>query len=223
MDRAIVLVSGGIDSAVSLFWCTKRGWDVCPLTFHSYMRPQKEVQAVMALTEASGCRDRLIEVHVPFLMEVDDLLKGGIENPLLKEAPLAYVPSRNLIFYSIAAHYGEVVKARWIIGGHNGADSDTFPDASPEFFQAMNRLLSMGLLTHSKSPIEIVNPLQGLTKTEVVRLGLELEVPLDRTWSCNWDLEAPCGDCSSCVERAEAFREIGLEDPLLLPTEGTGL
>jgi 7-cyano-7-deazaguanine synthase len=223
MDRAVVLVSGGIDSAVALFWSLSKGWEVHPLTFHSYLRPAREVEAVVGLTKATGCRDRLIEVPLPFLMEVDDLLKGGLQNPLLRSAPLAYVPARNLIYYSVAAHYGEVLGARWIVGGHNGADSDTFPDAGPEFFKALNGLLSFGLLTHHQSPLHIVNPLQGLAKEEVVRLGLELGVPLERTWSCNWDLEKPCGECMSCEERAEAFRRAGIEDPLLVCERETGL
>jgi 7-cyano-7-deazaguanine synthase len=161
MERAVILLSGGIDSAVSLFWSLRKGWEAYPLTFHGHLRPQREVQAVMALTESSRCRKRLIEVDLPFLMEVDDLLKGEVDNPLLRRAHLAYVPARNLIFYSIAAHYGEVLGARWIVGGHNGGDSEIFPDARPEFFKAMNRIIGMGLLTHHRSPISVVNPLEG--------------------------------------------------------------
>lgn len=223
MERAIVLVSGGIDSAVALYWAMEKGWYVYPLTFHCYLRPMREVKAVKALTAASGCAERLMEIPLPFLMEVDDLLKARAPNPLLKSAPLAYVPARNLIFYSIAAHYGEVVGARWIVGGHNGADSDTFPDAGPRFFEAMNALVGLGLLTHHRAPLHIVNPLQGLTKEEVVLKALRLGVPLDKTWSCHWDRDAPCGDCMSCVERSEAFERAGVRDPLMLRLRETGV
>ncbi len=216
MDKAIVLLSGGIDSAVSLFWSVRRGWDVYPLTFHYFMRPKREVEAVAGLAALSGCQEQVIEVHLPFLMEVEDLLSQGLDNPRLEGAPLTYVPARNLIFYSIAAHYAEVRDARWVVGGHNGLDSETFPDASPGFFRALNGLYDLGLLSAGDSPVEIINPLQGLSKAEVIRLGREHGVPFARTWSCSLDGETPCGTCSSCLERSTAFERAGWGDTLLL-------
>ncbi len=216
MEKAIVLVSGGLDSGVSLVWSLQQGWEVYPLTFDYHLRPRQERRAVKILTALCDCEERTIAVDLPFMMEVEDILKHGTGNPSLREAPLTYVPARNLIFYSIAAHHAEVTGARWIVGGHNGADSLTFPDANPEFFGALNRLLHNSLLTSEEVPVEVVNPLQGLSKAEVVRLGMELEVPLGETWSCSLDQEAPCGECHSCMERAKAFDQTGLEDPLLL-------
>ncbi len=223
MDRAIVLLSGGIDSAVSLFLAREKGWKVYPLTFHYYIRPKKEMVAVRTLTRLCDCEERLIEVDLPFLKDVEDLLGEGLENPLLEVAPLPYVPARNLIFYSIAAHFGEVNGARWIVGGHNGADSVTFPDAGKGFFDSFNEIFDTALLTHRNLPLEVVNPLQGLSKAEVIRLGMELRVPLEKTWSCNWDNDEPCGECLSCRQRAEAFEEAGVEDPLILRLGKEGL
>ncbi len=220
MERAIVLVSGGIDSAVSLFMSLQKGWDLYPLTFKYYMRPRREIEATMGLAELAGCREKLIEVDLPFLMEVEDLLHLGLDNHRLEKAPPTYVPARNLIFYSIAAHYAELKDAKWIVGGHNGLDRETFPDAQPEFFEALNRLLGLGLLTARDSRVEIVNPLQGLTKAEVIQVGGDYSVPLERTWSCSLDGAAPCGECSSCQERSRAYERLGLEDPLLAyPTQ----
>ncbi len=216
MERAIVLLSGGIDSAVSLLWSMDRGWEIYPLTFQYHLRPERERAAVEMLTNLCGCKDKLISVDLPFMMEVEDMQKLGVENPLLARAPLTYVPARNLVLYSIAAHHAEVTGARWIVGGHNGPDSDTFPDADPEFFSVLNELLGRSLLTSAELPVTIVNPLQGLSKSQVIRLGVELGVPLAETWSCSLDRKTPCGECHSCQERAGAFEGAGLEDPLLL-------
>ncbi len=215
MVRALVLLSGGLDSAVSLSWALREGWSVYPLTFHYHERPQREKDATASLVRHSRCQENLLEVDLPFLMEVEDLRENGLENPSLQDAPGSYVPARNLIFYATAAHYGEILGAQWLVGGHNGADGEIFPDAAPAFFGGLNRLLKLGLLTASKSRLQIVNPLEGLTKADVLRLGRELGVPFDVTWSCHYDGAVPCGTCASCRERERAFQRLGTEDPLL--------
>ncbi|MFQ5907858.1 MAG: 7-cyano-7-deazaguanine synthase [Thermoplasmata archaeon] len=214
-DRALVLLSGGLDSAVSFHWALKQGWSVRPITYNYHERPQREKDATASLVRRADLRDELIEVELPFLMEVEDLQENGIENRALGRAPGSYIPARNLIFYATAAHYGEILSARWLVGGHNGADGEIFPDATPAFFEGLNRLLTMGLLTATTSRLQVVNPLKGRTKVEVLRLGRELDVPFALTWSCHYDRAVPCGTCSSCREREKAFQELGVEDPLL--------
>lgn len=220
MERSIILLSGGLDSAVSLYLALDRGWEVHPLTFHFFLRPQREVLAAQRLSELTGCRDRLIEVDLPFLKELEDLRRERLQNPYLEGAPESYSPGRNLIFYSIAGHYAEVRGANWIVGGHNGADSETFPDATPAFFGTLNEILRIGLLTADKLTPTVINPLAGLTKAGVIAQGQRLGVPLEETWSCVRNLPRPCGVCDSCVERGKAFEEAGLEDPLLSTSKG---
>ncbi|MFQ5553169.1 MAG: 7-cyano-7-deazaguanine synthase [Thermoplasmata archaeon] len=220
MDRALVLLSGGLDSAVSLYWAVKQGWSVHPMTYHYHERPEREKDAAASLVKLSGSLEDLLEVNLPFLMEVEDLLENGLENPSLGDAPGTYVPARNLIFYATAAHYGEILGAQWLVGGHNGADGGIFPDATPAFFEGLNRLLELGLLTASTSRLRVVNPLQGRSKADVLRLGQELGVPFEVTWSCHYDRATPCGACSSCREREEAFQDLGIEDPLLAAPRG---
>lgn len=217
MTRVVVLVSGGIDSAVALYWSVDQRWEVHPLTFDYPNRPLPERRATHELVERTGCGERLEEVSLPFLEEVEDLREEGRLGSHLEAAPDAYVPARNLIFYAVAANMGEVLGARQIVGGHNGTDPDTFPDASPAFFDTLNALLAQGLLTHEASPLEVTNPLEGMTKAEIVARGHDLGVPFGETWSCQYDRDRPCGSCPSCEEREAAFRRAGRQDPLWDP------
>ena len=211
--RAIVLLSGGIDSAVALSWAKDQGWDLLPLTFDYFARPTKEGAAIDALARHAGVGP-IRHVDLPFLKEVDDLRRDGIANEALLEAPESYIPARNLIFYGLAAYVAEQEAARYIVGGHNGLDPESFPDSSPKFFNFINSVLRLGLWTYPKTPVQVLVPLGGKSKADVVRAGLERKVPFGVTWSCYWDRGAHCGTCPSCRERREAFAAVGVEDPV---------
>ena len=211
--RALVLFSGGIDSAVTLWWAKAQGWEVLPLTFHYFRRPDREVRATRRLKDLAGL-PALREVELPFLKEVYDLRDEGVANQLLLESPEGYIPARNMVFYALAAYYAEVEGARWVLGGHNGTDPDSFPDASPKFFNFVNSMYRIGLWSWPKTPVQILLPLSGKSKVEVVRLGRELGVPFEHTWSCYWDGDVHCGVCESCRERRAAFAALGVPDPI---------
>ncbi len=220
MERAIVLLSGGVDSAVALWWAKARGWEVRPLTFDYYGRPKRERTAIQALVERAGVRP-VRSVELPFLREVDDLRPSGFENRALNESPEGYIPARNLVFYSLAAYYAELDGVRYLVGGHNGTDPESFPDASPKFFDHLNRVFGMSLWSYADAPVEVVIPLSGKSKEEVLRLGQHLGVPFELTWSCYWDQDVHCGTCASCRERREAFEAIGVKDPVAYETRST--
>jgi 7-cyano-7-deazaguanine synthase len=213
MDRAIVLLSGGVDSAVTLWWAKAQGWDVQPLSFDYFNRPRREHTAVDALVARAGVRP-IRYVDLPFLKEVDDLRPAGFANPILKDSPEGYIPARNLIFYGLAAYYAELEGTRYIVGGHNGIDPESFPDASPKFFNFLNSVYHLSLWSYPKSPLQVLVPLSGKTKEDVVRMGLKDNVPFDVTWSCYWDRDLHCGTCVSCVERKAAFAAVGVPDPV---------
>lgn len=213
MDRAIVLLSGGVDSAVTLSWAKQRGLDIRPLTFDYFGRPVQEHRAIDALTSKAGL-GRTRHVDLPFLKEVDDLRKEGFENRVLLDSPEGYIPGRNLIFYGLAGYYAELDGVRYIVGGHNGIDPESFPDSSPKFFNFLNSVFHLSLWSYDKSPVQILVPLSGKSKEDVVRMGLEMKVPFEATWSCYWDREVHCGVCASCRERKEAFRAVGVADPV---------
>jgi len=213
-DRALVLLSGGIDSAVSLYWALSRGWDVRTLEFGYYQRPHREKTACERLCERAGIAKSIV-VPLEFIREVSDIDGKELAGTFWEQAPQGYIPSRNLIFYSFAAYYAEILGARFIVGGHNRGDSEEFPDAGKKFFDQMNEILKSSVWSHSRLNVEILLPLVGLGKAEVVRLGNKLKVPFELTWSCYHNGEAPCGICDSCSERSESFLDAGISDPLL--------
>jgi 7-cyano-7-deazaguanine synthase len=211
--KALVLLSGGIDSAVCLWWARRQGWDAVALTVDYHERPKAETRAVRDLLAGARVKD-LITVPLPFLMEIDDLKKDGLVNPLLEAAPGPYIPARNMIFYALAGYYAETLGTPLIVGGHNGIDPETFPDSSPDFFTHVNSLYRLGLWSYPRSPVSIKLPLAGKPKDEVLSMGLKLGVPFEVTWSCYWDGEKHCGRCGSCLERKDAFRRLGVADPV---------
>jgi 7-cyano-7-deazaguanine synthase len=207
---SIVLLSGGLDSAVALYWALNHGYEVETLTFDYFRRSEREIDACKAVSKAAGCSNRVFDLS--FLKEIDDS-KAGLRNPVLKNAPSAYIPCRNVIFYGIAASLAEVLDCRYLIGGHNKDDIRNFPDASPLFFESFNRTASIGRISKDRTG-EVVLPLANLDKASVVRLGKKLGVPFEYTWSCYKSEKSPCGKCPACLLRAQAFREARIPDPL---------
>lgn len=211
--KALVLLSGGIDSGVALFWSLQQGHEVLPLTFDYHLRPERELEALEALLARARGQGRvapLQRIALPFLREVEDMQPRPAH---LRGAPEGYIPARNLVFYSIAASLAESQGAQRIVGGHNGTDPELFPDSSPPFFADFNALLGRGAWSHGRAPFEVVLPITGKSKAEVLRLGFDLGVPFEVTWSCYADGKAHCGVCGSCQERREAFVEVGRQDP----------
>lgn len=192
-DRALVLLSGGLDSAVALWWAIDQGYDVVPLSFRYRGRPGRESRAARALAQRAGLA--IVEADLPFLEE-------PAPEGRWRAAPRGYIPARNAIFYASAAYHAQILECDIIVGGHNRDDASRFPDANADFFARFERLLGEGLWrADGRATPRLVMPLHTLTKLEVVALGRELGVPLALAWSCYEDGEAPCGVCPSCVER----------------------
>ncbi len=207
--RAIVLMSGGLDSAVALYWARSQGWDISTIEFEYHERPGRERRASSDLRKSAGI-DKHIIVSIPFIREVADIPASELANPRLETAPEGYIPARNLIFYSMSAYYAEISGARYIVGGHNRTDCESFPDAGKNFWAQLNQLLKTAVWSYPEVQAEIILPLIDKDKTEVIRLGTALGVPFNLTWSCYYDASQPCGVCESCIERAEAFAAAGL-------------
>ena len=202
MTKAIVLLSGGVDSATCLYWAQHEGFDIIALSFIYHLRPQHERNASKKLAQLVNAK--YIEVDISFLKNTADL--RAEQYPGLEDVEDdAYIPARNLIFYSIATYYAEALEAEYIIAGHIAHDSLIFPDATQEFFRAFEVLVSQSLVS-VKTP-KVLTPLSSMSKEEVGRLAKKLNVPLELTWSCYSDGETQCGVCLSCQERKMALQQ----------------
>lgn len=211
-DRAVVLLSGGIDSAVCLWWTMQKGWDPFALTFNYYQRNPREIRATERLVQESRAKEYKA-IEVPFLKEVMDDPIIGIER-YEEEIPSSYVPARNTVFYAISTWWAETVNADWIIGGHNRLDFTHYPDSRPNYIEAMNRVLKLGTYIGQRKDLKIITPLADLSKVEILKMTLDLGVPLHLTWSCHGKGEKACGLCEACRVRKDIFRQLGIEDPI---------
>lgn len=194
----IVLLSGGLDSAVALGWALRRFRQVRGLSFTFSGRAEPERRAARRVARAAGVG--MEEIEIPFLREAGRRHSGR---------PRGYIPARNLVFYSVALARAEALGAGSVVGGHTRSDPARFPDASPPFFRRLESLAARA----GYPPVRIRTPLSRLDKAGVVRLGLRLRVPLALTWSCYRTRPTPCGRCPACRERADAFERCGVPDP----------
>jgi 7-cyano-7-deazaguanine synthase len=219
VKQAIVLLSGGLDSATTLYYALSKGFDVRALIFDYGQRHRREIKAAKAVARSAGVPCEVVRIGLPW--KGSALLDASIRVPeklFCKKGsiPVTYVPARNIIFLSFAASFAEAVGANTIFIGANAVDYSGYPDCRPEFFRAFQRSLDRGLKTAvCKRPIRIETPLLRLTKAGIVRLGVGLGVPFAKTWSCYKGRAKPCGVCDSCRLRAKGFREARVRDPLL--------
>jgi 7-cyano-7-deazaguanine synthase len=215
-DRALVMLSGGLDSATCLYWAKEKYSDVIAITFNYFGRLVQEKRAGVQLVNAAGI-NKLIEIDLPFVKEAGDssYYSGRFkEKPHSNAQESSYVPARNMIFYSIGAHYAEYLGAKWIIGGHNLHDAKFFKDASKRFIDKINILFKEGCLLCNDQAYQILLPLSSMNRKQIIRLAIKLKAPIELTWSCHREGTVHCGNCYSCRQRLQAFSDLGLKDPV---------
>lgn len=214
-ERALVMLSGGLDSATCLYWARSKYSDVSTITFNYFGRLANEKSAAARLAKRAGVT-KMIEIDLPFIKEASDFYNGhsGRNASDLGGMRSSYVPARNMIFYSIAAHYAEFLGIKNIIGGHNHHDVQFFKDASKKYIEKLNALFKEGCLLCNGRAYRILLPLAGMQRREIVRLAIRLETPVELTWSCHRKGSVHCGRCYSCRQRLEAFRSLGIPDPV---------
>ncbi|MDQ3888521.1 MAG: 7-cyano-7-deazaguanine synthase QueC [Thermoproteota archaeon] len=216
-DRALVMLSGGLDSATCLYWAKEKYSEVIAITFNYFGRLVQEKRASVQLVKAAGI-NKLIEIDLPFVREAGDssyYYSGRFkEKPHSNAQESSYVPARNMIFYSIGAHYAEYLGAKWIIGGHNLHDAKFFKDASKRFIDKINILFREGCLLCNDQAYQILLPLSRMNRKQIIRLAMKLKAPIELTWSCHREGTVHCGSCYACRQRLEAFNNLGLKDPV---------
>jgi 7-cyano-7-deazaguanine synthase len=216
LQRAVVLLSGGMDSCVCAALAVRDYRTAAVHVSYGQRTEQRERTAFEGICEQLGIRDRLA-VRNEALRAIGGsaLTDPNIAVPeaaaIGKEIPVTYVPFRNAHFLAVAVSWAEVLGATKVYIGAVEQDSSGYPDCRPAYYQAFNEVVRTGT---KEGRIEIVTPLIGLRKAEIVRLGLELGAPFDLTWSCYSRQDRACGVCDSCLLRLRAFREAGAVDPV---------
>jgi 7-cyano-7-deazaguanine synthase len=214
--RAVVLLSGGMDSCVCAALAAR---DYAAAALHvSYGQrtEQRERQSFLAICDRLNIQEKLL-VRNDALRAIGGsaLTDQNIAVPTASVAghdiPVTYVPFRNAHFLSVAVSWAEVLGAEKIYIGAVEHDSSGYPDCRPAYYAAFNRVIDAGTKAGN---IEIVTPLIAMRKTEIIRLGLELNAPFDLTWSCYSREDQACGLCDSCVLRLRAFAASGVSDPI---------
>jgi 7-cyano-7-deazaguanine synthase len=211
LTRAILLLSGGIDSATALYLTKQQTDDIYSINIIYARSYDAEAEASKKIAAAAHVKDHL-SIILPFFKDLEQLYQPAPSS----EITPAYVPARNIVFYGVAAAYAETLKANLIVFGSNADDAKELPDAGPAFIQLINELIHIGTRAGQNGfTIKVVNPLISYSKSEVLKLALELKVPLELTWSCYENGKMPCGRCRGCFGRREAFKKIAVPDPLL--------
>ena len=217
--KAVVLFSGGLDSTTVLVYALKQGYDVYPLTFSYGQRHAIEIKQSERTLEKYGLLNRQTIFSIDLTPFVNcSLINKNLEVPEFAEnrIPSTYVPSRNLIFLSVASGFAETLCAEKIFIGVNSVDYSGYPDCRPEFVEAFNKTIAVGTKQGVESGIEVVAPILNMSKKEIVELGMSLGVDYSLTHSCyNPTAEGlSCGVCDSCRLRLEGFKQAGFTDPL---------
>jgi len=223
MREAVVLLSGGLDSAVTLYFAKKRRFRCHCLIFDYGQRHKREIESAKKIAIKANCPYRILKINLPWkgssLLNRRLEIPGGTKAPRRQGTsgiPSTYVPGRNIIFLSFALSYAETIGAEVIFIGANSIDFSGYPDCRPEFYRVFRKVIAAGTKAGvEKREIKVETPLIRKTKAQIIRLGKQLGVPFELTWSCYRGGQAPCGNCDSCYFRAKGFLETGILDPLL--------
>lgn len=220
--KAVVLLSGGLDSSTVLYQAKADGCECYALSFDYQQRHQRELEAAKAIALSAGVQQHQVIRFDLGLWGGSALTDQALDVPrdralseMADRIPITYVPARNTIFLSFALAYAEALEAQRVYMGANALDYSGYPDCRPDYIQAMQQVFQLGTKQGREgTPIQILTPLIDLKKTEIIELGNQLNVPWEKTWSCYQGNDKACGVCDACQLRLNAFQELGLTDPI---------
>jgi 7-cyano-7-deazaguanine synthase len=215
-SRAVVLLSGGMDSCVCLALAEREHRVAALHLGYGQRTEQREKRAFLAICDRLRIEQRLMVQNEAFRAIggsalTDPSIAVPRSDSIGDAVPVTYVPFRNAHFLAVAVSWAEVIGAEKVYIGAVEPDSSGYPDCRPEYYRAFNAVVKAGT---KQGRIEIVTPLIAMRKAEIIRLGLELGAPFDLTWSCYSREDFACGVCDSCVLRMRAFGEAGSVDPI---------
>lgn len=221
--KAVILLSGGLDSSTVLYQAKAEGHECYAISFDYQQRHRRELDSTHLVAKTSGVVEHQVVNFDLRQWGGSALTDNTINLPeqrslqeMSQHIPITYVPARNTIFLSFALGYAEAIAAEFVYIGVNALDYSGYPDCRPDYIQAMQEVFRLGTKQGREGQsIKIISPLIHLQKTEIIQLGNQLGVPWELTWSCYAGEEVACGVCDSCRLRLAAFQELGLTDPLV--------
>lgn len=219
MKKAVIVLSGGLDSTTCMGLAEEAGYELYPITFSYGQRHDREVEQAKQVSESFKVQQHRI-VDIGFFSQIGgsaltdhevEVSTDGVDD----EIPSTYVPARNMIFLSLASAYAEVIGAEAVYIGVSAVDFSGYPDCRPEFIQSMEKTVNLATKTGATGEAILIKaPLIHLTKKETVSEGLRLNVPYHLTTSCYLGGDEACGKCDSCRLRIKGFQEAGAKDPI---------
>ncbi|MFH0816392.1 MAG: 7-cyano-7-deazaguanine synthase QueC [Methanobacteriota archaeon] len=218
-EKAVVLLSGGLDSTVSACVAKREGLDIFALTIDYGQRHKRELGSAKKVAKAIGAKEHLVIRVDMAKIGGSALTDGELRVPksgVKPGIPITYVPARNLVFLALAVSYAEKVGAAKVYIGANSVDYSGYPDCRPEFIEAFGVAANLGTKEGVEGAgMQIVAPLQTMNKGEIVKLGIKLGAPMHMTWSCYEGGKEACGKCDSCRLRLKGFAGAGAADPIV--------
>ena len=223
MDKtAVCLISGGLDSSVAEYLAKSEGYQIYAISFNYSQRHEKEIESAKKIATSVNSKN-----HILYDIDLSKFGSSSLVDKSLnpekdhnldeigKKIPSTYVPARNTIFLSIALAYAEAIDAEVIFIGATATDYSGYPDCRPEYFEAFQKMADIATKKCVEGkPIKINAPLLYLTKAEIIKKGLSLGVPFEKTWSCYMGGKKACGRCDSCLLRLKGFNEAQASDPI---------
>ena len=219
--KIVVIVSGGMDSVTSMYYALEHSKDVKVLSFNYGQKHKKELVKAKELIAELG-----LEHHIVDIQYIKDLISNSVltsDNEVPEghyaedNMKATVVPNRNAIMLSIAYGYAVSNECDFLLFGVHSGDHFIYPDCRPQFAEKINEALILG--NEGFGLVQIVAPFINISKSDIATMGIELNVPFEKTWTCYKGLERPCLKCGTCVERTEAFLDNNSKDPLLTDEE----
>ncbi|MFH1504841.1 MAG: 7-cyano-7-deazaguanine synthase QueC [Candidatus Omnitrophota bacterium] len=212
MKRGVILLSGGIDSAVTLYYAKNKGYKLSALIFDYSQRHKNEIKRAVQIAKLNriGCRVLKIDLSWAKSSLTNEKIKVPVDRKLRsREIPVTYVSGRNIIFLSYAFSLAESIEAKAVFIGAHTQDYSGYPDCRPEFLKSFAKAVNLGI---KDKGMKLITPLINKNKKDIIKLGLKLGVPFQHTWSCYNGGAKPCKKCDSCKFRIKAFKELGINE-----------
>jgi 7-cyano-7-deazaguanine synthase len=219
IKKAIVVLSGGMDSATALYQAKADGFEVYAISFDYGQRHKKELDFAKALALKAGA----VEHHIVNLTSITELISNSsLTNEAINvpeghyaadNMKLTVVPNRNMIMYSVAIGYAVNIGAKAMYVGVHTGDHTIYPDCRPEFIESLDVIAKIANEGFIEKDFRVLAPFMYKSKADIAAIGAELQVPYELTWSCYKGGEKHCGKCGTCVERKEAFQLADVKDP----------